>query len=69
MELVFWQEIKTGWDLGWFAAGLATGQMSPQATKCRETSTDKFDFEGQWDLIRELSQDWETDSWRAQQNV
>ena len=26
----------------------------------------KFDFEGQWDLITELPQDWETGSWRAQ---
>ena len=58
MELVFWQKTKTGWDLGLFAAGLATGQMSPKATKCRETIIDKFDFEGQWDLITELSQDW-----------
>ena len=58
LELVFWQETKTGWDLGWFAAGLAAGQTSPKATKYRETSTDTFDFEGQWDLVRELSQDW-----------
>ena len=28
----------------------------------------KFDVEGQWDLIKERQQNWETDSWRAQKN-
>ena len=37
---------QTGWDLGPFAAVLATGQMNPQTAKYRETTTDKLDFEG-----------------------
>ena len=29
----------------------------------------EFGFEGQWDFIAELPQDWETDPWRAQRNL
>ena len=31
---------ETGWDLGPFAAVLAPGQTSPQATKYKETMRD-----------------------------
>ena len=32
--------LKTGWDLGLFVAVLAPGQISPWATKYKETTRD-----------------------------